>query len=84
MISVAIVVQNTMKKSLFMAALEVVGMWAEERVKDTDRWLWSLFNNKKTVFSSLPPCNPELAVVPSNGLMEGGASTTTQLMPVVA
>ena len=30
-----------------MAALEVVGMWADEHVKDTDRWLWSLFNNKK-------------------------------------
>ena len=36
--------QNTMKKSLFMAALGVVGTWAEERVKDRDYWLWSLYN----------------------------------------
>ena len=36
--------QNTMKKSLFMAALGVVGTWAEERVKDRDSWLWSLYN----------------------------------------
>ena len=36
--------QNTMKKSLFMAALGVVGTWAEERVKHRDPWLWSLYN----------------------------------------
>ena len=29
---------------MFMAAFGVVGMWAEERVKDTDRWLWCLYN----------------------------------------
>ena len=27
-----------------MAAMGVVGMWAEERVKDRDRWLWCLYN----------------------------------------
>ena len=52
LISVASLVQNTMKKSLFMGALEVVGMCAEERVKDTDRWLWSLYNNKTKRFSA--------------------------------
>ena len=29
-----------MKKFLFMAVLEVVGTWAEERVKDRDSILW--------------------------------------------
>ena len=36
--------QNTMKKSFFMAALGVVGTWAEERVNDRNYWLWCLYN----------------------------------------
>ena len=36
-----------MKKFLFMAVLEVVGTWAEERVKDRDSILWLLLSHRE-------------------------------------
>ena len=36
-----------MEKFLFMRVLTVVANWAEERVKDTDSWLWVLLLHKE-------------------------------------
>ena len=69
-----------MKKSFFMAALGVVGTWAEERVNDRNYWLWFVqptptmvlrHDRSKKVFSHTPTHTTRHGF--RHGLMEGGA-----------